>query len=114
MIEDLTSEFLTYYHPGNTLDDVQNYGTYFMGQIIMAGNSNSIIDGQQRLTSMTLLLMYLKKEMEAIGEDTGHIDSMIYSYKHGKRTFNIDVDDRHDCMEAIYFGKEFSIFSYLF
>lgn len=37
-----------------------NYGFYYMGCIICTGGSvKKIIDGQQRLTSLTLLIIYL-------------------------------------------------------
>lgn len=59
LIDDLTSEFLEYYHPGDSRPAVADYGAYFMGSIVLAGRENAIIDGQQRFSSLTLLLMYL-------------------------------------------------------
>ena len=56
LIDDLTSEFLDYYHPGDDRRAVQDYGAYFMGSIVLAGRENAIIDGQQRLTTLMLLL----------------------------------------------------------
>ena len=57
LIDDLTSEFLDYYVPGDSRQKVQDYGAYFMGSIVLAGRENAIIDGQQRLTTVTLLLL---------------------------------------------------------
>ena len=48
LIDDLTSEFLDYYVPGDNRQKVQDYGAYFMGSIVLAGRENAIIDGQQR------------------------------------------------------------------
>lgn len=59
LIDDLTSEFLENYNSDDKRSAVADYGTYFMGSIVLAGRENAIIDGQQRLSSMTLLLMYL-------------------------------------------------------
>ena len=70
LIDDLTSEFLDYYKPGDTRPAVADYGTYFMGSIILAGRENAIIDGQQRLSSLTLLLMYLNNRLKAAGRVT--------------------------------------------
>ena len=50
LIDDLTSEFLEYYHPGDSRLAVADYGAYFMGSIVLAGRENAIIDGQQRFS----------------------------------------------------------------
>ena len=44
LIDDLTSEFLDYYVPGDSRQKVQDYGAYFMGSIVLAGRENAIID----------------------------------------------------------------------
>ncbi len=105
LLDDLTSEFLENYKPGDSREDVAKYGAYFMGSIVLA--ENAIIDGQQRFTSLTLLLMYLKNRLRNIGQDYNVIDAMIYSERFGKKSFNIDIEDRHLCMEAIFDDKDF-------
>lgn len=35
MIEDLTSEFLSYYSENDERPDVANYGSYFMGSVVL-------------------------------------------------------------------------------
>jgi uncharacterized protein with ParB-like and HNH nuclease domain len=64
LIEDLTSEFLEYYNEDDSLKHVPSYGHYFMGSIVLTNTENAIIDGQQRLTSLTLLLIYLYHILE--------------------------------------------------
>lgn len=107
LLDDLTSEFLEYYKLGDSREDVKEYGTYFMGSIVLAGRDNSIIDGQQRLSSLTLLLMYLNNRLKKIGEKDSMIEAMIFSEAFGKKSFNIDVSDRQSCMEAIFNGSDF-------
>ena len=97
MLEDLTTEFLDNYSPEHNREDVKNYGVYFMGSIVLAGNENAIIDGQQRLSSLTLLLMYLNNR-----QAYNIIDPMIFSEAFGTRSFNINVPEREACMTAIY------------
>ena len=55
LVDDLTSEFLEFYHHGDPRNSVQDYGVYFMGSVVLAGRENAIIDGQQRFSSLTLL-----------------------------------------------------------
>ena len=107
LIDDLTSEFLDFYKPGDSRQDVDDYGVYFMGSIVLAGRENAIIDGQQRLSSLTLLLIYLNNRLKAIGEKNTTIEGMIYSESHGTASFNITVEDREECMQALFNGDEF-------
>ena len=63
-----------------------------------------IIDGQQRLTSLTLLLIYLnilQKKAFTNEDDRVSLDEMIYSKAFGEKSFNIDVDNRGSCMKAL-------------
>ena len=107
LIDDLTSEFLIYYKNGDDRIAVMDYGAYLMGSVVLAGRENAIIDGQQRFTSLTLMLMYLHNRLKAVGQTYSVIDQMIFSESYGKKSFNIDVDDRFDCMDAIFSEKAF-------
>ena len=105
MLDDLASEFLENYQPTHTRADVADYGSYFMGSIVLAGHENAIIDGQQRLSSLTLLLMYLRNRLNSLGQKYNLIDAMIFSAAYGQTSFNINVPEREDCMKAIYEDK---------
>lgn len=107
LIDDLTSEFLDYYVPGDSRQKVQDYGAYFMGSIVLAGRENAIIDGQQRFSSLTLLLMYLNNRLRTLGQSYSMIEQMIFSEAYGTKSFNINVDDRSDCMNAIFNDQPF-------
>ena len=107
LIDDLTSEFLEYYHPGDARPAVADYGAYFMGSIVLAGRENAIIDGQQRFSSLTLLLMYLNNRLKSIGQTYNMIETMVFSESFGTKSFNINVDDRQECMEFIFNDKDF-------
>ena len=107
LIDDLTSEFLESYDEEDERRAVQDYGTYFMGSIVLAGRENAIIDGQQRFSTLTLLLIYLNNRLKSIGNNYPMIEQMIFSEAYGKKSFNIDVEDRAECMEAIFNNKTF-------
>ena len=109
LIDDLTSEFLDCYKEGDSRMAVQDYGAYFMGSIVLAGRENAIIDGQQRFSSLTLLLIYLNNRMKKIGQSYNMIETMIFSESFGTKSFNINVDSRYDCMNAIYNDLEFEL-----
>lgn len=107
MISDFQDTFEEFYDSENhdTPLEVMNYGYYYMGCIICTGGSpNKIIDGQQRLTSLTLLLIYLnnlQKEQAAQGCRSVQFDDMIFDDHFGTKSFNIDVDDRQLCLHAL-------------
>lgn len=107
MITDFQSTFEEFYDPDDhdTTEEVMDYGFYYMGCIICTGGSvKKLIDGQQRLTSLTLLLIYLdnlqKKTITNVDERVS-LDNMIYSNAFGKKSFNIDVEDSRACVQAL-------------
>lgn len=63
MLDDFCSAFGSDYDPRHeTTKEVARYGYYYMGCIVCTqGPEKQIIDGQQRLTSLTLLLIYLSR-----------------------------------------------------
>ena len=109
LIDDLVSKFLDSHEKGNERSAVAEYGHYFLGSIIVSDKDGQkyIIDGQQRLTTLTLLLIFLQHRL-ADPEQKGQIADLIFSQKYGKRSFNLDVPERTPCMDALYAGKEFS------
>jgi len=87
---------------------VAEYGHYFLGSIIVSDKDGQkfIIDGQQRLTTLTLLLIHLHHQLED-AEQKGQIADLIFAQKFGKRSFNLGIPERTACMEALYLGQEF-------
>jgi hypothetical protein len=111
LIDDLSAKFLESYEPGHERSAVAEYGHYFLGSIIVSDKDGQkfIIDGQQRLTTLTLLLIHLQHQLqdEEQLEQRGQLAELIFSQKFGKRSFNLDIPERTDCMDALYSGKDF-------
>lgn len=107
LINDLTSRFLDAYREEHPRGQVSEYGHYFLGPIIISnkGNIDYLVDGQQRLTSLTLLLIYLRN-LQKERSDQINIDDLIFSEKYGERTFNMQVPERLACMEALFAGRQ--------
>ena len=103
LIEDLTSEFFESHSDENERKTVSTYSHYFMGSVVLSkdGDETAIIDGQQRLTSFTLLLIYLH-HLQTSSTEKVEIKEMIFSEKYGEKSFNIDVPERVDCMDQIF------------
>lgn len=107
MLTDFQNTFEEFYDPNDhdTLKEVMNYGFYYMGCIICTGSSvKKIIDGQQRLTSLTLLIIYLNNlQKETVQDDNllVSLNDLIYSKAFGEKSFNLDVEERISCMQAL-------------
>ncbi len=109
LIEDLTNSFLSDYDKGHDRREVQNYERYFLGPFVLSQKKDgkSIIDGQQRLTSLTLLLIYLNN-LQKGREEKVSISDLIFSEKFGQKSFNLQIPERHDVMEALFKGDEYN------
>lgn len=106
LIEDLSDQFFQSHRPDNPRSAVANYGNYFLGSIILSERDGKqfIVDGQQRLTTITLLLLLLHRK-QGDRPDRVHLEDLIYSERFGERAFNIAVEDRRAIMSALFNGE---------
>ena len=106
LIDDLAGKFLESHEDGNERRAVAGYDHYFLGSIIISDNGKRklIIDGQQRLTTLTLLLIALRHRIDD-AEQKGQIADLIRSQKFGESSFNLNVPGRVRCMRALYDGE---------
>ena len=106
LINDLANAFLKCWKSGDTTANVRSYDPYFMGEVVISLKTNdrsAIIDGQQRITTFTLLLMYMLHNYKAIpGFPISKIENAIYSDDYGTPRFNLDIDVRRNCMLGLF------------
>lgn len=109
LLSDLLSRFFVNYDENHTRKQVENYSRYFLGSIVLSqkGAVRFIIDGQQRLTSITLLLIYLKNLQK--GRQDPPVGDLIFSLKYGEKSYNLQIEERKDCIEALYNGQDYDI-----
>ena len=104
LVTDLTGSFLNEYQEGHSrTEDAPNYNSYYLGPFVVSdkGGDRSIIDGQQRLTSITLLLIYLnnlQKELNVYET----LEPLIFSEYRGTKSFNIQVEERQNCLRSLF------------
>jgi len=108
LLSDLGVKFLNDYEENHEPTAVADYGHYFLGSIIISKKDGKefVIDGQQRLTTLTLLLIYLHQLQKDQSVEPIPLENLIYSSKHGVRSFNLDVPEREECMQALFKGDE--------
>jgi uncharacterized protein with ParB-like and HNH nuclease domain len=86
LISDLTSRFLDAYRPSHVRSDVASYPAYFLGSIVLSKKSDGvfIVDGQQRLTTLTLLLIFLRNiQIERNHLEDPNVQALVQSTQFG-------------------------------
>src|ERR1700736_4496457 len=109
LITDLTGSFLSAWKQGHSRSDVAAYPSYFLGPIIVSGEGGriSVIDGQQRLTSLSLLLIWLLHGLNE-EDDRKQIADLIFTRQFGSNAYNLDVPERTAAIDAVYRKEPFN------
>lgn len=111
LINDLTTKFLDDYDDTHARNKVAEYTPYFLGSIIISRKdaANYLVDGQQRLTSLTLLLTHLRHLQNERDTVKVNVDELIASEQYGQQSFNVDVPERTPIMQALFSGQSFDV-----
>jgi uncharacterized protein with ParB-like and HNH nuclease domain len=113
LLYDLQTKFGSSYKPGDEPKKVGSYGEYFLGSIIVSKreNKNYLIDGQQRVASLTLLLIFLFRQAQLKNlpdTTTQTLAPLIYSDNLGELSFNLDMAERQPLLDALFHAKPFN------
>jgi Protein of unknown function DUF262/Restriction Enzyme Adenine Methylase Associated/Protein of unknown function (DUF1524) len=112
LLDDLSVRFLDEWDTDDSRRDVARYRPYFLGPIVTSnrGGTLYLVDGQQRLTTLTLLLVYLD-HLQADRAGAEPLSPLVYSSKYGSHTFNLmdDEGERAPCMRAILEDTDFDL-----
>ena len=113
LISDLSNEFLKNWRKGDGIESVRNYDPYFMGEIVLSlqnGSRSSVIDGQQRITTFTLLLIYMLHKYGSLPSfPKSDIEKLIYSDDFGVMRFNLEIEERKECMQSLYKYGDYTV-----
>lgn len=112
LVSDLTSAFLAEYKPRHERKEGANYNSYYLGPFVLSNKDSvrSIIDGQQRLTSLTLLLIFLHNHQDSLKiphDERESFTDMIFSKSYGEKSFNITVEERVTCLQNLFEHGEY-------
>lgn len=111
LISDLSISFQSSYKEGDTIEKYDSYDSYYMGPIVLCNDqgSLSIVDGQQRLTSFTLLLIHLHHLQHQLNLDSNLIKDFkqfIFVTKGGKTTLILDIESREEVINLLFENPE--------
>ena len=110
LITDLLTTFFNDYREGHTAADTANYGEYFLGSIIVTkrGTKSFLVDGQQRLTSLTLLLIHFYRVSTTLSLGAvPTLQPLIHSDVRGQAKFNLNIQERIPVLRALFEGEDF-------
>lgn len=98
LLTDLQDEFLPQFDISHSRDQVAQYKSYFLGTILTTKDEETsrkiIVDGQQRLTSLTLFFIYiLRTRLNTPNLKITNFESLIKTESFGENVLNFESDD---------------------
>ena len=114
LIIDLSNEFLSNWSEGDTRKSFSTYKPYYLGEIVLwtrGDGGYNIIDGQQRITTLTLLLIYIMRKFEGNSAEKlpSGLESLVFNDDSGEPDLNLCVPERQECMMALLAGEDYEI-----
>jgi uncharacterized protein with ParB-like and HNH nuclease domain len=112
LVEDLIATFLKSYNSEHKRPEVSNYQSYYLGPVVFSVNpengKKSIIDGQQRITSITLFLIFLN-HLQKDSQQKVNISELVFSEKYGEKSFNMTDEMREPCLKSLFETGEYTL-----
>jgi uncharacterized protein with ParB-like and HNH nuclease domain len=112
LLVDLERSFMANYSVEHTRDNVPDYDCYYMGPVVLYREKTSfvIVDGQQRLTSFTLLLIYLNHLQRDVFKSNPrkiqNLDEYIFSQPFEQESFNMEIPEREAILKNLFKRKD--------
>lgn len=93
LIDDLSQRFLSQWNPLHDREEVGRYAPYFLGPYVYheSRGRTFLVDGQQRVTTLHLVLIYLRQLLidQERWIDADELERLTYTARHGKRSFKV-------------------------
>ena len=107
LVDDLHGQFSQTWSPGTPLE---KQSKYFLGSIVISksGDMRNIVDGQQRITTLTLLLIHLNHLQKDIANPVEDLPRLIYAQEPDGKKFKLDIEERNPCMSALLNGDGYN------
>ncbi|MFE0593972.1 DUF262 domain-containing protein [Micromonospora echinospora] len=116
LIDDLARHFTEGWSPRHERRDVADYRPYFLGPFVYYRDKEyaALVDGQQRITTLHLLLMHLRRlalnaDRPEYRNDISALEPLIAGVTFGERAYAIQDDKRAAILDLIFEDKPFSL-----
>jgi hypothetical protein len=113
LLSDLKRRFLASWRETDDREATARYEPYFLGPFVYYGEAGItyLVDGQQRVTTLHLLLIYLRRLLmdQELDGDAVYLSPLIYTRQRGRDSFSIDIPERHDLLIAILNNSQYEL-----
>nr|WSY55710.1 DUF262 domain-containing protein [Streptomyces sp. NBC_00886] len=113
LLHDLKRRFLHSWDAQDTREAVGHYTPYFLGPYVFYQNDgiSYLVDGQQRVTTLHLLLIHLQRLLvdQEHQTEADQLGRLISSVQYGRVTFTVDIEERAPFLTALQDGKPYEL-----
>ena len=113
LLDDLERRFSLHWNPLHDRTQISGYVPYFLGPFVYfeAEGITYLVDGQQRITTLHLLLIHLRRLLlqQDCVPDANRLEGLIRTVQFGRHTFTVDIEERTSLLEALVDGKSYVV-----
>jgi hypothetical protein len=111
LLYDLRHRFMANWMSDHARSDVSKYPQYFLGPYVYYrdGEDTYLVDGQQRVSTLHLLLLHLKHLLHDQGhpDEAAQLGTLIRRSEYGKHAYTIDIPERESLLNALSDGDPY-------
>lgn len=110
LVDDLFGQFDQSFREGQSNARLTDQSKYFLGSIVISKNGDirNIVDGQQRITTLTLLLIFLNNLQRDFLDPVKKVETLVYDEDPDGHKFKLDIPERNECMAALLRGDSYN------
>lgn len=113
LVKDLYRSFKKSWNPTHSRRETAEYHPYFLGPYVYveSGETTVLVDGQQRITTLHLLLIHLLRLMREREEteEAGKLQNLISTSSYGEKTFTVHAPERNELLNALVEGSPYEL-----
>jgi hypothetical protein len=113
LIDDLRKKFLASWQFGHDREEVARYQPYFLGPYVYHEDVpvTYLVDGQQRVTTLHLMLIYLRELLRAqeLEEQAARLSNLIQTHRYGRSVYTLDIPEREVFLEEVFKEAEYTL-----
>jgi hypothetical protein len=106
LVEDLHARFRVNYRLHHDRRKVAGYEPYFLGSFVYHEDEGItfVVDGQQRITTLHVLLIFLKRLLDDLGmeKEVANLEPLIRTTDFGDSTYTIDIPERTPLLDRLF------------
>lgn len=106
LVDDLRKKFISNWRLEHDREHVARYQPYFLGPYVYHEDApvTYVVDGQQRITTLHLMLIYLRELLRAqeLDNEADRLSSLIQTSKFGQSVHTLDIPERRQFLEEVF------------